>query len=566
MDSFKALPWIFTRGTEVVTAPRGGAEVRGTDAASADGQPILLRGFGLGGWLLPEGYMWKFYEACDRPRRMEKLIRDLCGEEYACEFWKRYFDTYITEKDIELISRVGFNSIRLPFNSRTLIEVCPDGSVEFVPELIGLIDRCIQWCRKHGLYVILDMHGAPGGQTGTNIDDCEHDLPELFTNPANQDLCVSVWRLLAERYAEESTIAGYDLMNEPLPDWFSTYNDRIIPLYRRIRDAIREVDSRHMIILEGTHWATDWTVFDELETDPIDNNCLLQFHKYWSNPDKPSIEKYLEYRERLQMPIFMGEGGENNLLWYSGIFPLYERHGISWNFWSYKKMDCTNSPISFSIPEKWQVVLDCITQGKLLSKEQALVAFDQFLEAVSTCTKVNKAVFRALKREIPLAIPAEQFTSSHILTARIPGIGAFVRMDEKAAVLFCDGHSGDVDFRRYGGEDQPEDQLLCVQLQRGEWLSYTVFTEYDIQCLFHMITFSDEQTTLFIQIDGDKVCKVELPESGFREGKEVFSGTEPCGFPLGVGTHELTIGGEYGAVKLHMLKFDRELVKKELIR
>ena len=39
--------------------------------------PIILRGMGLGGWLLPEGYMWKFYTKCDRPRRMEKLLREL---------------------------------------------------------------------------------------------------------------------------------------------------------------------------------------------------------------------------------------------------------------------------------------------------------------------------------------------------------------------------------------------------------------------------------------------------------------------------------------------------------
>jgi endoglucanase len=548
---------LVARGTEVVTVTRGNVARGGTEVV----KPILLRGFGLGGWLLPEGYMWKFYEGCDRPRRMEKLILDLCGKEYSRSFWKQYFDTYITEKDIELISREGFNSIRLPFNSRTLISVGSNGSVDFVPEMIGLIDRCIGWCRKNGLYVILDMHGAPGGQTGTNIDDCENDLPELFTNPVYQDQCVTLWRMLAERYAEESTIAGYDLMNEPLPDWFSTYNDRIIPLYRRIRDAIREVDSRHMIILEGAHWATDWTIFDELEADPIDDNCLLQFHKYWSNPDKPSLEKYLEYRERLQMPIFMGEGGENNLLWYTGIFPLYEQLGISWNFWTYKKMECTNSPITFPVPKNWPNVLEYIKQGKPLDRDSAVSAFNQFLDSLAQDSRINYPVFRSLKRELPLSIPAEQFLNSRIITSRMPENGANLRLDEKAVILFCDGHHGDVDFCRYGGEKQPEDQLLCVQLKMGEWLSYTVSTELNIQCLFRMITFADEQTTLIVQIDGDEVCKVEIPWNDCEDGKDIFSATESYRFPLSAGTHELTVGVEYGAVKLHMLKLDRELIK-----
>jgi aryl-phospho-beta-D-glucosidase BglC (GH1 family) len=81
-----------------------------------DNKPVLLRGFGLGGWFLPEGYMWKLYTKCDRPRRMEAMIERLCGEEYAGNFWESYLDYYITEEDIELIAREGFNCVRLPLN------------------------------------------------------------------------------------------------------------------------------------------------------------------------------------------------------------------------------------------------------------------------------------------------------------------------------------------------------------------------------------------------------------------------------------------------------------------
>ena len=80
--------------------------------------PIILRGMGLGGWLLPEGYMWKFYTKCDRPRRMEKLLRELCGERYAEAFWERYYDRYITERDIAWIAGQRLNSERLAMNAR----------------------------------------------------------------------------------------------------------------------------------------------------------------------------------------------------------------------------------------------------------------------------------------------------------------------------------------------------------------------------------------------------------------------------------------------------------------
>ena len=77
---------------------------------AAGGVPVLLRGFGLGGWLLPEGYMWRFYTKCDRPRRIEALIEKLCGAEYAASFWERYYGSYITEADIRLAAQNGFNS------------------------------------------------------------------------------------------------------------------------------------------------------------------------------------------------------------------------------------------------------------------------------------------------------------------------------------------------------------------------------------------------------------------------------------------------------------------------
>ena len=172
----------------------------------AGGAPLLLRGFGLGGWLLPEGYMWKFYTKCDRPRRIEALIEELCGAEYAASFWERYYDSYITEADIRLAAENGFNSVRLPFNARHLME----------PGYLRRIDDCVRWCGRHGIYAILDMHAAPGGQTGQNIDDSERDLPELFMRPEHQDELCALWEMLAARYSGEAAVAGFDLLNEPL--------------------------------------------------------------------------------------------------------------------------------------------------------------------------------------------------------------------------------------------------------------------------------------------------------------------------------------------------------------
>ncbi len=90
---------------------------RGQDLVDEHGQRVLLRGVGLGNWLLPEGYMWHFGEAGDRPRKIEKLVTDLVGAETAARFWTEFRKNYITEADIARIAELGFNSVRPALNA-----------------------------------------------------------------------------------------------------------------------------------------------------------------------------------------------------------------------------------------------------------------------------------------------------------------------------------------------------------------------------------------------------------------------------------------------------------------
>lgn len=442
-------------------------------------KPVLLRGFGLGGWFLPEGYMWKLYTKCDRPRRMEAMIVKLCGEEYAGTFWERYLDYYITEDDIEFIAREGFNSVRLPLNARHLYEM-REQKPHWKEAMFARIDCLIAWCKRHGIYVILDMHGAPGGQTGQNIDDSEADQPMLFMEPHYEEELILLWKEIAVRYQEEEVVAGYDLLNEPVPNFFRQYNDRVLPLYRRLIQAIREIDRNHMIILEGVHWATDFSIFDPFTVEEAADNILLQFHKYWSNPDAESLQEFIRQADRLKVPLFMGEGGENNCDWYTTIFPLYEHLKISWSFWSYKKMDCTNSPITFEIPEGWKELIDWIDGKGALTAVRARIIFDNFLQCLQTAS-INPSVLHALKREIPVTIPSEAYEECRILSPRIPG--AVLRMSEPASILFESGKTGEVNYRRYGGEEQPEEEKLLLYLSAGDCVNYRYHTSSHEICI-----------------------------------------------------------------------------------
>ena len=151
--------------------------VRAKDArlVDGDGTEVLLRGVGLGNWMLPEGYMWGFGPGAESPREIEALFARHAPEA-AASFWEEFRDAFIDEADIALIAASGFDHVRLPINSR----VIQDDAGNPIEAGYALIDRLIEWCRTHRLWVLLDLHGAPGGQTGTNIDDSPRNLPELF--------------------------------------------------------------------------------------------------------------------------------------------------------------------------------------------------------------------------------------------------------------------------------------------------------------------------------------------------------------------------------------------------
>ena len=435
------------------------------------GKKLLLRGVGLGNWLLPEGYMWKFGPGAESPREIEKLVSKLLGEEDAQDFWHNFRKTFICEDDIALISASGFDHVRLPINSRIIMT--DDGLP--IESGFELIDQLIEWCRIHNLWVLLDLHGAPGGQTGTNIDDSPNNMPELFMEKRYWNQTLEIWRLLASRYAMESVVLGYDLLNEPIPnEWQYKYSVDLARLYREITAVIRSVDSNHLIVYEGSHWATNWDIFTEV----WDANSLLQFHKYWSPPDKASIQKFLDFREKLGLPIYMGEGGENNAEWLYTAFRLYERYDIGWNFWTWKKIETVTSPLSVKAPSGWGEIRNFVQNGDGISQERAKSIFTELLHnfKVENCAW-NQEVVAALLAENPLVIPAWGFGfygegesyqahQAHTLNG--------VREEDSVTLEYREGNVGGYNFEQTDGRNYLASEEIIVKLEKGDWLEFVV--------------------------------------------------------------------------------------------
>ena len=324
---------------------------RGKEIVSPDGKPLLLKGMNLGNWLLPEGYMFKI-KIANSPQRIYTVINQLVGEDEGRRFWETYQENYITREDIRFIKQSGFNSVRVPFSYRLFVSA--DASSKLEGDGYRLLDNVVAWCKRENLYVILDMHAAPGGQTGDNIDD-SWGYPFLFESAESQELTVNIWRTIAARYRNEPTVIGYDLLNEPIAHYFdtATLNPKLEPLYRKIVAGIREVDTNHLIFLGGAQWSNNFKVFGP----PFDEKLVYTFHKYWMEVNKGAIQEYLDFRDKHNVPVWMGESGENTDELIAGYRTLLEANNIGWCFWPYKKLDATSCVASINKPIDWDAMV-----------------------------------------------------------------------------------------------------------------------------------------------------------------------------------------------------------------
>ncbi|MDQ8004399.1 MAG: cellulase family glycosylhydrolase [Pedobacter sp.] len=333
---------------------------KGKDIIDPNGNPIVLKGTNLGNWLVPEGYMFKFKDVSS-PRLINQVITELIGPDKAADFWEKYLNNYITKGDIQYLKRSGTNSVRIPFHYKMFTTESYLGSNN--PNRgFELLDKVIAWCKEENLPVILDMHCAPGGQTGDNIDDSD-GYPFLFESPKSQALTIAIWKRIAQHYKNEKTVLGYDLLNEPIAHFFDNkeaLNKNLEPLYKAITAEIRKVDKNHIIFLGGAQWNSNFKVFGK----PFDDKLVYSFHKYWTATTQDVIQEYLDYSEKYQVPIHVGETGENNDQWILEFRTLMDKHAISWHFWPYKKMNAKSSLATFPTPANYDLLIKYADQPK----------------------------------------------------------------------------------------------------------------------------------------------------------------------------------------------------------
>jgi hypothetical protein len=347
--------------------PWTGLRVQGT--AFVDGpaaKPFLPRGLGIGEWRNIESYMIDVELASDVPGMGETGLRNALvkamGQADTDQFFATWEQNIVTAADVALWASWGVNTVRVPINHHA-VTTAPGVYLDagFAP-----IDQLVSWCKANGIYVILDLHAAPGAQNCEEMGDSPDGVAHLWKDPTSyRQWTIDLWQTIAKRYAFEPAVGGYDIFDEPYDTESSgTFSGGISTLramYLDITKAIRAVDPNHVLFFEGTSWSAIDTSGGKdgfAGLGPAwDPQMAWAFHKYWDDNTTAAIQGYLDLRTSTQRPVWNGETGEDQKTGWSGaMIALLEANGIGWNVWTYKKVSNDAEFYSITPPAQWSVM------------------------------------------------------------------------------------------------------------------------------------------------------------------------------------------------------------------
>ncbi len=374
-------------------------------------RPIRLRGVNFGSWLNIEDFMIGL-SGCDY--QIGLMAEHVMGRDTARDFIARYRDEFITEADVARARELGFTVVRVPFSYRLFEEDLHPGCYEG-PGFYYL-DRLIEWCRSHNLYVLLDLHAAPGGQNATPPADHAHGYPGLWFHRHFQERTIALWEAFARKYKDEPAVMGYDLLNEPITDQLhDPWPNRTLQLntlYRRLIEAIRAIDERHILVLEGNVRQSGG--IRTLDPDLFaDANTMCSFHFYpmfqassipglaIPEEDLPEVEEAgpigveamreamraeHDFAREVNRPMLLGEFGffsdkpralQNALV--RAQLAVAEEWGFHWTLWPWKDAGLMGL-YTPAADTPWRMFLDRVRPHVDAGHETLKPALDELVE------------------------------------------------------------------------------------------------------------------------------------------------------------------------------------------
>ena len=574
----KKLILILLLSFPIVSFGQGFLHREGQKIVDGKGKNIILRGLGLGGWMVQEGYMLQTQPFASPQYQIKQKIQDLIGEENTKEFYAAYKANGITKRDIDSLAAWGFNSIRLPmhYNLYTpAIEEEKNGEITWIEEGFTMTDNLLKWCAENKMYLILDLHAAPGGQgNDAAISDYDTTKPSLWQSEANQKKMIALWKKLAERYKDNPWMGAYDIINEP--NWNFTgenkngcdenSNGPLRELMVAVTKAIREVDTNHLIFIEGNCWGNNYNGIFPL----WDENMALSFHKYWNYNTTASIQKMLDYRTQYNVPIWLGESGENSNVWFKDVISLVENNNIGWAFWPMKKIENIAGVTSVTKNPEYDVLLQYWKNGgdkpsiDFAKKTLMKMADNYKMENVTIKPDVIDAMFRQVqtndtkpykKHSIPGKIFASHYDLGTNECAYLDKDFVNYRVETGNFEEWNKGNSmrnDGVDILPCKDADSNGYQVSFIE--DGEWLLFT--TEVSKQKVFKVaIRYSSKNSEGKLHLEtenGIKSKSIVLPATGSDDNWKTIILSD---VNINSGTNKIKVVFEKGGFNLNYLEF-----------
>ncbi|WP_281615063.1 cellulase family glycosylhydrolase [Flammeovirga sp. SubArs3] len=464
---------------------------------------VLLRSIGTGNWMIQEGYMMQSTGAnINTHTQFREKLEEQIGKRKTAKFYDAWLENHFTKADLDSMKAWGFNSVRVALHYKWFTlpieeekEVKGTLTNTWLDKGFAMTDQLLEWCEANEMYLILDMHGAPGGQgKDANISDYDTDKPSLWESEENQDKLTALWIKLADRYKDNIWIGGYDLINEP--NWgFNgsgsangcgcSENDQIWDLHERLIQAIRTVDQNHIVYVSGNCWGNTYAGFENHSLKDVDDNMVITFHKYWNYNSDVSVQGWLEMREKFQLPLWMSEAGENSNTWFSDCIALFELNNIGWSWWPVKKSR-VNNILKVETPQSYKDLLAAWEKGEDLSKKETYNAVMEYMESHKNenCIVASDVIYAMMGQSTTnLTSP---YTSHKINTPILfadydMGRNRYAYFDHVSADYHVDTHkeravwNSGYSYRNDGVDIGIENDAPYVGwTEDGEWLKYTI--------------------------------------------------------------------------------------------
>ncbi len=356
--------------TPLQAAAAGLLKTSDRQIVDAGGAPVRLNGFNLGGWFVMEDYMSPMdsaHQLKDTFSVMTALQANF-GVPGQRSLMRTYQENWINDGDIRNIAAAGFNVVRIPVWWGQFYDLNDTSPAGWRQDAFEELDRIVQSCRANGVYAVIDMHGAVGGQS-PNGDTGQAGRNTYWTDPAAQAATMFMWSSIAAHYAGDPTIAGYDLLNEPAPPAGLPLKATVVQAYDQLYQAVRSADPDHIVFIEDTFG--DWRL--DMLPEPVGHgwtNVVYEGHEYQFPKAGQStaqqqgavtagadrmVQDYASHSNWM-VPFYVGEFNDFATgpdTWRYSV-SAFDNAGMSWSMWAYKAVNgAAPNPWGWYDPARW---------------------------------------------------------------------------------------------------------------------------------------------------------------------------------------------------------------------